>query len=1103
MLKRLLSLSLAICIVFSCFIATDKIFVKTDAATSDYGLTDNVQDGQILQCWNWSFNNIKNNMAKIADQGFSAIQTSPIQASKESTKESWSTAGNAFWVYYQPINFSIETNSRSALGTKSEFKAMCDEAEKYGIKVIVDTVFNHLANANSDNSLNSQIPSDIRDDSSCWHNIYTNISNYSDRYDITHRCLAGLPDLNTGSSKIQNYAIGFLKECIDAGADGFRFDAAKHIETPSDYSGTSSDFWPNVINAATSYSQSTYGTTPYFYGEMLDNTGGVDISAYTKYMSVTDNGGSNSIRNAVNSSNAGSAANSYIFNGAQPKYTVQWNESHDTYAEGSSNYVSDTALKKTWALVGSRAEVCGLYLARPNSSSTKLGSADTTAWADKEVKAINRFKNAFVGETEYFASSGSIAYNERGTSGVVLVNVSGGSASVNVVANRMASGTYKDAITGNTFTVSNSKIIGNIGSTGIAVVYDESKINNDTVVSTESSTSETLSGEKRTVNIGVIEYITDTLTLHYWNNTGLEGDATLKATGKTAKYAVGSSYWSNAEQTFNIYTAEVPVEATSMKTYTAADNSNWAQEEVQCSEDNITLVFEWGGTYHNVSAIYTEETVESSEETVESSEETVESSEAETEESSEEETIESTEESSEVETESSSTSDSAGYYLVGTLNGENYWYVDDNSTDRKLKFNETDNQYTLDWEFFDGDSIKVVHYDGTSITRWYNSSGDNYSIGSSKKGEGTIYFRPDGNSDWSYYYFTVQPKTVDETESTEEETESTEEETEATEVQKPVKVENIVATPSSSTAVLSWDAVEGATKYWVYKNVSGSYVIYSSASTNKLTVASLLGDTTYQFKVVAVLSDGTTQKLADADVVEFTTLAPIVTKNIETVSSVTSITLSWDKVEGAQKYWIYKAFEENGPFYVYDATTDLEYSVKALQPDTTYYFKVVPAVLTNGKLYLGETGAAQKIEATTSSGESIKVKVTDLTSTSATISWNAFENAEKYWIIYSTETMSTTDLSKWTTWSETTDTSFTIKWRKPGEFYHFSVVAKCKNPETGGTETVNYLADSARIPYSDSDIITFTPVDDDTVTLSWNDDIGMSKVWVSYINAEG
>ena len=30
-------------------------------------------------------------------------------------------------------------------GTKSEFKAMCDEADKYGIKVIVDLVANHCS----------------------------------------------------------------------------------------------------------------------------------------------------------------------------------------------------------------------------------------------------------------------------------------------------------------------------------------------------------------------------------------------------------------------------------------------------------------------------------------------------------------------------------------------------------------------------------------------------------------------------------------------------------------------------------------------------------------------------------------------------------------------------------------------------------------------------------------------------------------------------------------------------------------------------------------------------------------------------------------------
>ena len=36
----------------------------SEATSADYGLADDVQDGQILQCWNWSYNGIKNNMAK-------------------------------------------------------------------------------------------------------------------------------------------------------------------------------------------------------------------------------------------------------------------------------------------------------------------------------------------------------------------------------------------------------------------------------------------------------------------------------------------------------------------------------------------------------------------------------------------------------------------------------------------------------------------------------------------------------------------------------------------------------------------------------------------------------------------------------------------------------------------------------------------------------------------------------------------------------------------------------------------------------------------------------------------------------------------------------
>ncbi len=498
--------------------------VSSDSAGTTDGLADSIQDGQILQCWNWSYNGIKNNMAKIAEQGFTAIQTNPIQTIKESTQGK--TMQGSWWVYYQPSNFSIDTSSQNALGTKAEFKAMCEEAHKYGVKVVVDAVLNHMANK-GDNTLSDTIPSDIKNDSNCWHSITTNTSNWSSRWDITHNCMGGLPDLNTGNSKIQNYEIAFLKECIDCGVDGFRFDGAKHIEVPSDYENASSNFWSNVLGQASSYAKSTNGTDLYYYGEILDGTGGGQtiVNQYTNYMSVTVNSTSNDIRNKVNSGNASGAARSDLSysdgSSVSGSKAVLWNESHDTYADGASRGQSDTTMKKTWALVGSRAQAVGLYLARPSSYSNSIGTASVTAWGDTEVAAVNHFRNYFTGETEYLASSGSIAYNERGTEGVVLVNLSGNSTSVSVTANKMASGTYTDQITGNTFTVSGGKISGTIGSTGIAVVYNAKP-----------------AGPSATITPGTSSYKTDTLSLKVAYNS----------TATSAQYSIdGGAYTSVAD----------------------------------------------------------------------------------------------------------------------------------------------------------------------------------------------------------------------------------------------------------------------------------------------------------------------------------------------------------------------------------------------------------------------------------------------------------------------------------------------------------------------------------------------------------------------------
>ncbi|MBQ7999994.1 MAG: InlB B-repeat-containing protein [Ruminococcus sp.] len=479
-LKKSLSILLAICTVFSVFACVPFTAFSAQTEVADtgagmYGLVDDIQQGQILQCWNWSYQNIAANMSLIAQQGFSAIQTSPVQATKETTKESYNTVMNSSSVLYQPIALSMETKDYNALGTKSDFAYMCETAHKYGVKVIVDVVLNHMATGGASNTIHSDVTAELRDNADCWHSVTNNIADSDDRYELTHYCLSGAPDLNTGNATVQTYCTNLLKEAIEAGADGFRFDSAKNIETDWDATGTSSDFWSKVLGDATAFAQETRGITPYYYGEILNSPGGgLSIEAYTRYMSVTDNASSDTIRNGIQSGNASAAITSAISNGAANNKAVQWTESHNDYKNFITRSVSDENINKTWAIIGARNEVCGLYLARPaDMSTTMMGAADHTSWRLPAVKAVNNFKNHFAGQEEYFSSYSNFACVERGTSGMVIVNTSGTNSSVSgVPVHKMAAGTYKDAITGNIFTVQSGSVSGEIGDTGIAVIYD-------------------------------------------------------------------------------------------------------------------------------------------------------------------------------------------------------------------------------------------------------------------------------------------------------------------------------------------------------------------------------------------------------------------------------------------------------------------------------------------------------------------------------------------------------------------------------------------------------------------------------------------------------
>lgn len=139
-LTAALSVGILDCVGMGTFSVTEPTTVK---AATNYGLQDDVQDGVILHCWNWSYNNIKENMATIAASGYSAVQTSPVTQPKDYAYEGVTESNvgipdgcggseGQWWKLYQPVSQNICDNGQSWLGTKDEFEEMCAEAEKYG-----------------------------------------------------------------------------------------------------------------------------------------------------------------------------------------------------------------------------------------------------------------------------------------------------------------------------------------------------------------------------------------------------------------------------------------------------------------------------------------------------------------------------------------------------------------------------------------------------------------------------------------------------------------------------------------------------------------------------------------------------------------------------------------------------------------------------------------------------------------------------------------------------------------------------------------------------------------------------------------------------------
>ncbi|MCX4651934.1 carbohydrate-binding module family 20 domain-containing protein [Streptomyces microflavus] len=151
--------------------------------------------------------------------GYGYVQVSPPQEHIQ---------GGQWWTSYQPVSYKIA----GRLGDRAAFSAMVNTCHSAGVKVVADSVINHMSAGNGTGTGGSSYTKydypglySVNDMNDCQ----AQITNYNDRGNVQNCELVGLADLDTGEEYVRGKIAGYLNDLLSLGVDGFRIDAAKHM----------------------------------------------------------------------------------------------------------------------------------------------------------------------------------------------------------------------------------------------------------------------------------------------------------------------------------------------------------------------------------------------------------------------------------------------------------------------------------------------------------------------------------------------------------------------------------------------------------------------------------------------------------------------------------------------------------------------------------------------------------------------------------------------------------------------------------------------------------------------------------------------------------
>ncbi|WP_326792210.1 alpha-amylase family glycosyl hydrolase [Streptomyces sp. NBC_00841] len=168
----------------------------------------------------WKFDSVaKACTDSLGPAGYGYVQVSPPQEHIQ---------GSQWWTSYQPVSYKIA----GRLGDRTAFARMVSTCHSAGVKVVADSVINHMAAGSGTGTGGSSYTKynypglySSYDMDDCT----AQISNYQDRANVQNCELVGLADLDTGEDYVRGKIAAYLNDLLSLGVDGFRIDAAKHI----------------------------------------------------------------------------------------------------------------------------------------------------------------------------------------------------------------------------------------------------------------------------------------------------------------------------------------------------------------------------------------------------------------------------------------------------------------------------------------------------------------------------------------------------------------------------------------------------------------------------------------------------------------------------------------------------------------------------------------------------------------------------------------------------------------------------------------------------------------------------------------------------------